>query len=410
MAAKRDLKVRTKVRTEVPGRRLNKLTAREVAGAKDGSHSDGGGLYLRVQDGGRRRSWVFRFTRNGKTSEMGLGRVTLAMAREEAKRLREMIAEGKNPVAERRRVEAEKANRKTFAEVAQFVIERERNGWGAGSLASWERSLFRDAKTLAETNVDAVAVEHVKQVVTPIFDRGNHVAARRTLSRIESVLDCAIAHGWRSMSNVAAWNVQKHIVPKRPKEDRHHPMLPWRDAPAAIAELRASDTMSARCIEFVALTGVRLTEARAAKWSEFDFDNALWVVPRGRMKMRATHTVPLSRQTLALLESLKEHRTGPLVFFGQRRGPVTRHACWMQCRRATGDMGSPHGWRATFRSWCADNGVDREVAESALAHKLGPVEAAYNRASMVERRKPIMQAWGAFLAGDSSAAVVPFRR
>jgi integrase len=199
-------------------------------------------------------------------------------------------------------------------------------------------------------------------------------------------------------------------VAKRPKEDRHHPMLPWRDAPAAIAELRASDTMSARCIEFVALTGVRLTEARAAKWSEFDFDNALWVVPRGRMKMRATHTVPLSRQTLALLESLKEHRTGPLVFFGQRRGPVTRHACWMQCRRATGDMGSPHGWRATFRSWCADNGVDREVAESALAHKLGRVEAAYNRASMVERRKPIMQAWGAFLAGESSAAVVPFRR
>ena len=116
---------------------------------------------------------------------MGLGRVTLAMAREEAKRLREMIAAGKNPIAERRRVEAEKANRKTFAEVAQFVIERERNGWGAGSLASWERSLFRDAKTLAETNVDAVAVEHVKQVVTPIFDRGNHVAARRTLSRIE---------------------------------------------------------------------------------------------------------------------------------------------------------------------------------------------------------------------------------
>ena len=71
MTAKRGLKVRTKVRTEVPGRRLNKLTAREVAGAKDGSHSDGGGLYLRVQDGGRRRSWVFRFTRNGKTSEMG---------------------------------------------------------------------------------------------------------------------------------------------------------------------------------------------------------------------------------------------------------------------------------------------------------------------------------------------------
>jgi len=334
----------------------------------------------------------------------------LTKAREEAKRLREMVDAGKNPLGERRRLEVEESNRKTFDAVAKFVIERERGGWEASSLASWERSLFADAKRLAGLNVDEIAVEHVKQVVTPILDRGHPVAARRTLSRIESVLDCAIAHGWRSMSNVAAWSVQKHIVPKRSKEDRHHPMLPWRDAPAALAELRASHTMSARCIELVALTGVRLTEARGAEWDEFDFNNALWVVPRERMKMREPHVVPLSLHALALLESLKKHRTGALVFFGQGRGPVTRHACWTQCRRATGDMGSPHGWRATFRSWCGDVGVDREVAESALAHKLGGVEAAYNRASMVERRKPLMQAWGEYLTGEvTGAAVVPFK-
>jgi len=232
------------------------------------------------------------------------------------------------------------------------------------------------------------------------------------MSRVETVLDCAIAHGWRSAGNVAAWNIQKHIVPKRPKdeEDQHHPMLPWRDAPAAMIELRASDTMSARCIEFVALTGARLTEARAARWDEIDFDKALWSVPKGRMKMRETHDVPLSRQALALLESLKAVRTGPLVFFGRGRGPITRHACWMQCLRATGDMGSPHGWRATFRTWCADNGVDREVAESALAHKLSGVEGAYNRATMIERRRPVMQAWSDHCDGESATAtVVPFK-
>jgi hypothetical protein len=131
-----------------------------------------------------------------------------------------------------------------------------------------DRGAAASGARLADLNVDEIAVEHVKQVVTPILDRGDHIVARRTLSRIETVLDCAIAHGWRQTANVAAWSVQKHIVPKRSKEDedRHHPMLPWRDVPAAVANLRAADTMSARCIEFVALTGVRLTKARGALW------------------------------------------------------------------------------------------------------------------------------------------------
>jgi hypothetical protein len=147
-------------------RRLNVLTPRGVAAAKDGRHSDGGGLYLRVTNGKGR--WVFRSVRNGKATEIGLGSadaVTLAHAREAAKRERAMVAQGLNPLAERRRTQAEEAAKRTFAEVAQFVIERERKAWGASSLASWERSLFRDAKRLAGLNVDAITVEHVKQVV-----------------------------------------------------------------------------------------------------------------------------------------------------------------------------------------------------------------------------------------------------
>jgi integrase len=359
--------------------------------------------------------WIFRSERNGKATDIGLGSydaVTLAHAREAARRQREMVAQGLNPLAERRRRQAEEAAKRTFAEVARFVIERERKAWGASSLADWERSLHRHAKRLADLNVDEIAVEHVKQVVGPILDRGEYDTARRTLSRIETVLDCAIAHGWRQTTNVAAWSVQKHIVPKQSKEDqdRHHPMLPWSDAPAAMIELRASDTMSARCIELVALTAVRLTEARAAKWSEFDLEQGLWSIPKVRMKMREPHVVPLSRQAIALLKGLWDTRTGPLVFPGRGKGPITRHATWMQCLRATGKLGSPHGWRATFRSWCADNGVEREVAESALAHKVYGVEAAYNRAAMIERRRPVMQAWADHCDGKSDDNVIAFER
>jgi integrase len=128
------------------------------------------------------------------------------------------------------------------------------------------------------------------------------------------------------------------------------------------------------------------------------------------MKTRVEHVVALSGPALDFLTQLKAHRAGPYVFFGRdTRGPISRVPVWEMCGRATGGRGSPHGWRASFRSWCADNGVAREVAESALAHTLGGVEAAYNRAGMVERRRPVMEAWAAFLAGESeTATVLPF--
>jgi len=170
----------------------------------------------------------------------------------------------------------------------------------------------------------------------------------------------------------------------------------------------AAPGLSARCVEFVALTGVRLTEARAAKWSEFDFETATWTIPAGRMKMRVEHVVPLSKQALALLTELKTYRVGAHVFFGLTKdGVVSADACWRTCRRAT-DGKSVHGWRATFRSWCADHGVAEEAAEAALAHAIGGTEGAYNRAEMIERRRPIMASWAAFLAGETTATVLPF--
>jgi integrase len=395
--------------------KLNQLTARKVATAKDGWHTDGGGLYLRVSNNRRRRRWVFRFTRNGKVTEIGLGAayaVSLAHVREERQQIANDLAKGLDPLARRRREEAQRELRKTFAEVAQFVIKRDREHWGATSLRAWENSLNIDSERLADLDVAEVSVEDIKSVVMPIFELGEHVSARRTLGRVEAVLSCAIAHGWRSTANAADWSVFKHIAPKRPNGvDRRHAALDWREAPAAFAAMRETDSITARCLEFIALTAARRTEARAARWSEINFERGLWTIPATRMKVRAEHIVPLSRQAIEILVELKKLRAGPYVFFGRApRRPISGGAVWKQSGRITEGKASPHGWRATFRSWCADNGVDREVAESALAHKLGGVEAAYNRASMVERRKPIMQAWGDYLTGEGAAAtVVPFK-
>jgi integrase len=395
--------------------KLNQLTARKVATAKDGWHTDGGGLYLRVSDDGDRRRWVYRYTKDGKLKEMGLGAaaaVSLAHVREERARFADMRAKGLDPFTERRRGEARRERRKTFAEVAEFVIKRDREHWGATSLRAWENSLNIDAKRLADLDVAEVSVEDIKATVMPIFERGEHVSARRTLGRIEAVLKCAIAHGWRENHQPGAdWSVFKHIAPKRPNGvDRRHAALDWREAPAAFAAMHETDSITARCLEFIALTATRRTEAREAKWSEINFDAATWTIPATRMKMREEHVVPLSRQAMEILVELKKLRAGPYVFFGRGpRRPISGGAVWKQSGRITEGKASPHGWRATFRSWCADNGVEREVAESALAHSLGGVEAAYNRAAMVERRRKVMASWAAFLAGESSAAVIPFR-
>jgi integrase len=390
---------------------LNRLTPRKVATAKDGWHADGGNLYLKVDDGGQRRRWVFRFTRNGKVTEIGLGaanKVTLAHVREERPKIADDIARGLDPLAKRRREQAQRELRKTFAEVAAFVIKRDRERWGASSLRAWKNSLNIDAKRLANFDVAEITVEDITATIAPIVERGEHVSARRTLGRIEAVLACAIAHGWRSAANVADWSVFKHIMPKRPNGvDRRHAAIDWREAPVAFAAIRETESIPARCLEFIALTAARRTEARAAQWSEIDFERGLWTIPKGRMKMREEHVVPLSRQAIAILADLKKLRAGPYVFFGRGpRRPISGGVVWKQCGRITEGKASPHGWRATFRSWCADNGVDREVAESALAHSLGGVEAAYNRAAMVERRRPVMQAWARHLEGEPKGSKV----
>jgi integrase len=349
---------------------------------------------------------VFRYTFGGAKKAIGLGSasyVTLAAARAEAKKLRDIIATGRDPLAERRKAEAEAGARKTFDDVARFVIKRDRANWTDAHAEAWDKSLLVDAKKLGPLIVGEITVDEVKRAVMPIFDRGHHVVARRTLSRVAAVLECAIAHGWRATANSADWRTFRHIAPKRPKSngDGRHPAVPWAEASAVMAKLRAIDTTGARVVEFVFLTATRISEACGAQWSEIDFDKAQWTIPSGRMKTRdGPHVVPLSKQALDLLRDLFKHRTGDCVFPGQVDGqPIRRMQAWRVTVAVTDGKASPHGARSTFRSWCAAHGIDRELAEISLAHAVGGVEGRYQRDRMIERRRPIMQSYTDYLEG-----------
>jgi integrase len=339
-------------------------------------------------------------------TSIGLGAaraVTLKEAREKRDEVTELVGQGLDPRVERQRKQRE---RKTFAEAGAAYIAQNQRGWSGSSLGQWKRSMERDCAPLAKLAVADIGLDDVKRAVMPLADQDYFDTARTTQSRIQAILNYAVEHGWRAEDKRSAWSP---IVKRRKGEQPHHPMLPWEDAPAVVAALRRSNGSAARNLEFQILTATRVSEAREARWSEIDLAAKTWTISASRTKTRQPHDVPLSDRALEILDEFRMRRTGDLVFLGHRDGrPISRMAIWAQAKRSAGGRASPHGFRATFRSWCADHGVEFEVAESALALVAGGVVRAYQRSGMTERRRPLMAEWAAFLSGEISTNVVAF--
>jgi integrase len=397
------------------------LKPSDVMKLPEGRHCDGDYLYLAVV--GASRSWVVRKSINGKRREFGLGsafNVSLALARKGRDALLEQLRNGVDPVAERQEAKEAAAKRKTFAEAAEAVIEKNRAGWKislegrCSTLDQWRRDLAVTCKPIARKFVDEITIDDIKNVLQAYWSRGQLDSASSLRKRIETVLDYSYAQGWRPIENPAAWNIVKHLWPSEKVQDVHHAALPWRDAPAFFQRLRQSEAIGARLLEFIMLTAVRSNEARGATWSEIDLEARVWAIPAPRMKMNRDHDVPLSEPAVALLRSLE--KTGEFVFVGGHRGPakekgkpIRNASLWSHMRRLT-DEATTHGFRASFRMWCGETGVDRELSERCLAHKVGSdAENAYARSSLIERRRPIMEAWGAFV-DDTRDNVLPFER
>ena len=410
-----------------------KLKLSDVASLGDGMHSDGDYLWLRVR--GLARSWFVRGPRiNGKKPEAGIGsidRVSLALARKERDKLVEQWRNGHDPVAERRAEKEAKANRKTFAQVARLKIDAKRSGWRTSfegktmSLDIWTRTMEVDCAPIANRAIDEIKIDDIKRIVSPYWDRGRMKAAYDLVKRIEAVFDYAYAHGWRPGDNPAAWRAFKEIWPAKPAK-KHHAALPWQDVPDFLKRLRTSAAIvPARVIEFAILTATRSGETRGAMWSEINFEAKTWTIPSSRMKMgkkrSEPHVVPLSAQAIALLERVRaEGVAGDYVFPGyvndgsrtkRDRRPIQNGNVFQLVRRLGGGDITTHGFRSSFRDWCGEHGLDRELAERSLAHKFGSeVEGAYARSGLLARRAPLMQQWADYCYGASPDNVLRFKR
>ena len=398
-------------------RSLYRLTVLSLKTLPVGMHADGGGLWFRVQPGGR--SWVFRYRSRstGKERLMGLGSfsdVSLAKAREKAAVARQQLHDGLDPLEEKKAskavVVAERS--RTFQETAEGYIQAHRAGWkNAKHADQWRSTLEMHAfPTFGTKPVAQVTVDDVLGALSPIWTTKTETA-RRVRARIESVLSYAGSRGWRTGANPAAWKgLLEHSLPKpsRVSQIVHHGAVPWRDMPAVMAALARSEGMGALAVRFACLTAARSMEVRAAPWSEIDLPDRMWVIPAARMKMKREHRVPLSGPAIEILEKVRPLASTPtdLVFPGGRPGrPLSDVALSKALHLAAGTKDvTVHGLRSTFRDWCAEaTDHPHEVAEMALAHVIANrVEAAYRRGDLFEKRRAVMEEWGRFTQQDRS--------
>jgi len=389
---------------------MARLTARKVETAKPGVYVDGQGLRLIVGATGTRK-WVFRFMRRGRSQEMGLGGsdVSLAMARERAADARRALAAGQNPIDAARLA---KVRQPTFGQVADEFVAAKQSEWRSGKhRAQWEMTLQRYCAPLRVQPVDEIDTAAVLEVLKPLWGSIPETASRLR-GRIETVLDAARARGLigANEANPARWRGHlDKLLPKRQKLTRgHHAAMPFADVPQFMASLQKRDAVTALALEFVILTAARSGEALGARWAEIDFQNAIWTVPAARMKGGRTHRVPLSSRALAIIKRLHAARPGEFLFPGQRPDkPLSGMAMEMILRRMKTDGATVHGFRSSFRDWCGEvSTFPREVAEAALAHIAGDAtERAYRRGDALEKRRELMEAWGAYCERKASNVV-----
>ncbi len=247
----------------------------------------------------------------------------------------------------------------------------------------------------------------------PIWNKTPETASR-VRARIEAVLASAQVAGHidPDKPNPARWKGWlDHMLPnpRRLGARGHHAAMPYANLPAFMARLAGTPGAASTALQFTILTAARSGETLGMTWDEVDFDTATWVVSASRMKMRKVHAVPLSEQAVAILRAQEAERgRNPFVFAGRPQRPLSGMAMSVLLRRMDVDA-TVHGMRSSARSWMADNGVEFELAEACLAHTVGnAVVQAYQRSSMLERRRPIMQEWASFLTGEADAKVVPW--
>jgi integrase len=388
-----------------------KLSNADLEALPAGLHPDQRGLYLQVSASGAARSWLFRYRFGGRIRHMGLGgleKVTLPQARAEHKKWLTVLWAKLDPIAERdRKTAAEHVAGLTFETVAAEYIAIQLPSWrsekhGEGQQSALKRLAY---PTLGALPIAAVTRQDILATLQPIW-LGVPKTAYRLRQLLAAIFDHAISKDY-VIANPADWRVLKDALPRRGKISRvqHFAAMNYRDIPDFVADLRGTQGITARALEFLILTGCRTGEVRKARWSEFDLDKGLWTIPAVKTKSGREHRVPLCARAVEIVRSM----TGlhdDWVFCPRRREPLSEAALLGSLRRKSDSRETVHGFRSSFRDWVSEQTTfGRDLAELAIGHVVGDqTERSYARSDQLEKRIPLMDAWARYIAGEAEPA------
>lgn len=395
--------------------RSGRLTARQIEADKRMILLDGGGLRL-VRSSSGSASWVLRIARNGREFNIGLGAypvVTLYKAREYALDTKRKIRDGIDPIAEKRQIKEipnfERAATDCHAELAKTFRNPKHASLWLNTMRDYAFPQFGSVK------IDQITHSHVFNALSKIWLVKNDTA-RRVRQRILKVIDWAVAKGYRAQPiPIAAINSG---LPNYKIKVTHLAALPYDAIQGVLSNIRQEFSIPRLALELAILTGSRTGEIRKAAWSQFDFENNIWVRPDDIMKNNEVHIVPLSPQALEVLNKVKEVRTktgnekkDDVVFQGTSKIKVNDTKAQKQYiidgvlsentilntlkPLLNGHKATTHGFRSTFRDWAREQTHFKDdVAEKCLSHiNDNKVEAAYLRTNLMKERAQLLNLW-----------------
>ncbi|USR59268.1 tyrosine-type recombinase/integrase [Lelliottia amnigena] len=376
--------------------------------AKAYTLGDGQGLSLLIEPNGS-KSWRFRYRFAGKPKMISLGvypTITLADARSRRDDARKLVAEGKNPSEVRKeqkialQTESESAFEKIATEWHQMKSAKWSVGYASDIMEAFQNDIFPYVGTRP---VGEIKPLELLNVLRKIEKRGALEKMRKVRQRCSEVFRYAIATGRAEFNPAADLSSALDV-----HQSNHFPFLKADEIPDFLRALNCytGSRLVQIATKLLMITGVRTIELRAALWSEFDLDNAIWEIPAERMKMRRAHLVPLSTQALDLLSEIKTMTGNYSYVFPGRNDPnkPMSEASVNQVIKRIGYKGrvTGHGFRHTMSTILHEHGFDSRWIELQLAHvDKNTIRGTYNHAVYSHERSTMMQYFADLLLGTS---------
>ena len=391
--------------------------------------SDSHGLYLLVKPGGSRH-WYLKYRINGKESRIALGAypaVSLSDARQQREGVRKMLALNINPVQQRAAERGSRTPDKVFKNVA-LAWHKSNRKWSQNTadrlLASLNNHIF---PVIGNLPVSELKPRHFIDLLKRIEEKGLLEVASRTRQHLSNIMRHAVHQGLID-TNPAANLGGVTTPPVR----RHYPALPLERLPELLERIGAyhqGRELTRLAVLLMLHVFIRSSELRFARWSEIDFTNRVWTIPATRepiigvrysgrgAKMRMSHIVPLSEQSIAILKQIKDITGNNELIFPGDHNPY-KPMCENTVNKALRVMGyntkkdiCGHGFRAMACSALMESGLwAKDAVERQMSHQeRNTVRMAYiHKAEHLEARKAMMQWWSDYLEACRESYAPPY--